>query len=50
MWNLWFVNHKVNRKFATPKVEKTFKQGGFYIVDLEDGVSIMSMNTLIFND
>jgi predicted MPP superfamily phosphohydrolase len=49
MWNLWFVNHKPNRKYATHKVEKTFKKGGYYIVDLEDGVSVMSMNTLVFN-
>lgn len=49
MWKLWFVNHTPNKQYATENVENSFKSGGYYSIDLENGLSLLSLNTLIFN-
>lgn len=35
MFDLWFKNHTPNRKFAE-FVEPTFKNGGYYRIDITD--------------
>ena len=35
MFNLWFVNHKPNQKWAKT-AEKTFKNGGYFRADIND--------------
>lgn len=48
MFDLWFKDHKGNQKFAD-QVESTFKNGGYYRVDLADKVSLLSINSLQYN-
>ncbi len=46
----WFLNQQVAAKRPDlPKINETFMQGGFYRMDLSDKVSILSLNTLVFN-
>ena len=48
MFDIWFKDHTPNRKYAN-QVEKTFKNGGYYKVDINDKISILAINTLMYN-
>jgi len=49
LWNLWFKNHPGNHKYATSENEKTFKNGGYYKIQLAEGLNLLSFNTLPYN-
>ena len=48
MFEIWFNRHPGNQKFKTD-VEKTLKAGGYYEIKVSDKVSLLSLNTLMFN-
>jgi len=48
MYNLWFVNHTPNRKYAA-LVKDTFFNGGYYSIDMSDKLTLVSLNTLEYN-
>ena len=45
MFNLWFNLHPANQKFAR-STEETFKNGGYFKIEVTDKLSVLSMNTL----
>ena len=46
---MWFVNHPGNSKWNTPETKATFLDGGYFRADINNDVSILSMNTLDYN-
>ena len=48
IFDLWFKNHKANIPYAKD-VKQTFLNGGYYKVDINDKVSILSYNSLAYN-
>jgi hypothetical protein len=48
MFDNWFKSHKANQRFIST-AEKTFKTGGYYCIDINDNISLISLNTLYFN-
>jgi hypothetical protein len=46
----WFYKQRMAvQDFKLPQMNETFMQGGYYRVDLDNGLSLLSLNTLIFN-
>ena len=43
LYDIWFANTSVSG------VRDTFMQGGFYRVDLAEGVSVLSLNSILLN-
>lgn len=48
LYDLWFKNHPGNKAFASA-VESTFKDGGYYKIDVNDKLSLLAINTLPYN-
>ena len=48
IFDLWFNKHIPNRKYAE-QVKETFLNGGYYRVDIDKNLSILSVNTLPYN-
>jgi hypothetical protein len=46
LYNLWFQNHPANRRFATPELQRTFMDGGYYRVNFDANVSILAYNSM----
>ena len=47
----FFNNHTANRKLPNlPQIEKTMHQGGWYRVDIAPELTMLTLNTLYFND
>jgi hypothetical protein len=42
VYDIWFGNSR-------PEVEATFKEGGYYRIDLKDRVSFLSLNSILLN-
>ena len=49
IYNLWFVNHIPNRPYQS-QVKDTFLHGGYYSVDLTPNLTLISINSMNFND
>ncbi len=49
MYDLWFQQHKPNHKWAH-HAEATFKNGGYYKAHIEGNLSVLSFNTLYYNE
>jgi len=42
----WFTDHQVNNQIANIReIERTFKNGGYYRVDVSDQISIISLSS-----
>ena len=46
LFDLWFVKHTPNKKWAA-SAEASFKNGAYFRVDLNDKLSILSINSLL---
>ena len=49
MYNLWFKNHPANQKFAD-SIESTFRDGGYFQVNVTDNFSVLAFNTMQYNE
>ncbi len=46
----WFINHPLYSKVASLKAaESTFKYAGYYRIDIDSKVSVLSINTMYLN-
>ncbi len=47
----WFTAHPKNSKIPKlASIEKTFKEAGYYRVDIDDKLSVIAFNTLYMNN
>ncbi len=50
MFRNWFENLPFNAKYLDLEdINKTFQAGGYYRVDLTNNISVLALNTLMFN-
>jgi len=49
LWKMWFEDHPGNRKFATAENKKHFMDGGYFRFDINDKLSVLSINTMESN-
>ncbi len=50
LFDQYFLQHPKNSKLPELEtIKKTFMKGGYFRVDISDNLSVLSMNTLMYN-
>jgi len=51
LFNEFFMKHPANRSLKSiSDIKETVEKGGYYRIDLTDDLTVLSLNTLFYND